>query len=107
MDELIAGKEVLRENPSQKSKRQGHCSAGQRGGIAMGATVRDRPELIEQVEERHPASTAHSGPLRPISTAAGQRGPDLALAVAVLGFFVVTLDALVVNVALPAMGHDL
>jgi DHA2 family methylenomycin A resistance protein-like MFS transporter len=30
-----------------------------------------------------------------------------ALAVAVLGFFVVTLDAFVVNVALPAMGHEL
>ncbi|MBV9356079.1 MAG: MFS transporter [Chloroflexi bacterium] len=29
------------------------------------------------------------------------------LAVALLGFFVVTLDALVVNVALPAIGHDL
>src|SRR5205085_4182973 len=34
-------------------------------------------------------------------------GPGPTLAVAVLGFFGVTLDALVVNVALPAMGHDL
>jgi DHA2 family methylenomycin A resistance protein-like MFS transporter len=33
--------------------------------------------------------------------------PDTALAVAVLGFFVVTLDALVVNVALPSMGRYL
>src|SRR5215212_6004144 len=33
--------------------------------------------------------------------------PGLALAVALLGFFVVTLDALVVNVALPAIGRDL
>ncbi len=33
--------------------------------------------------------------------------PGRALAVAALGFFVVTLDALVVNVALPAIGHDL
>ena len=35
------------------------------------------------------------------------RGPQPALVVAVLGFFVVTLDALVVNVALPAIGSDL
>lgn len=73
----------------------------------MSAAVMDRPKLIEHVEQRPPASTARSGPLRPLSTAAGQRGPGLALAVAVLGFFVVTLDALVVSVALPAMGHDL
>jgi DHA2 family methylenomycin A resistance protein-like MFS transporter len=33
--------------------------------------------------------------------------PGLALAVALLGFFVITLDALVVNVALPAIGRDL
>ncbi len=39
----------------------------------------------------------------------GQRGPvhGAALVVAVLGFFVVTLDAFVVNVALPAIGRDL
>ena len=35
------------------------------------------------------------------------RDPRPALAVAVLGFFIVTLDALVVNVALPAIGSDL
>ena len=33
--------------------------------------------------------------------------PGRALAVAALGFFVVTLDALAVNVALPAIGRDL
>lgn len=33
--------------------------------------------------------------------------PGLSLAVALLGFFVITLDALVVNVALPAIGADL
>jgi DHA2 family methylenomycin A resistance protein-like MFS transporter len=39
----------------------------------------------------------------------GQRGLRLgpSLAVAVLGFFVITLDAFVVNVSLPAIGHDL
>src|SRR5207248_6885192 len=34
-------------------------------------------------------------------------GPGPSLAVALLGFFVITLDALVVNVALPAIGRDL
>jgi MFS family permease len=33
--------------------------------------------------------------------------PGVALAVAAFGFFVVTLDALVVSVALPAIGRDL
>ena len=37
--------------------------------------------------------------------APAQRG--IALAAAVLGFFVVTLDAVVVNVALPSIRHDL
>jgi DHA2 family methylenomycin A resistance protein-like MFS transporter len=40
-------------------------------------------------------------------TLPSSRGPGAALAVAALGFFVVTLDALVVNVALPAIGRDL
>jgi MFS transporter, DHA2 family, methylenomycin A resistance protein len=46
------------------------------------------PLLTTTVEQRKPA-------------------PRFALAVAVLGLFIVTLDALVVNVALPAIGHDL
>src|SRR3954451_8651923 len=37
----------------------------------------------------------------------GQRGPSSALAAAVLGFFVITLDAVVVNVALPSIRRDL
>jgi MFS transporter, DHA2 family, methylenomycin A resistance protein len=38
----------------------------------------------------------------------GRRGhPGAALAAALLGFFVITLDALVVNVALPAIRTDL
>ena len=54
-------------------------------------------------ETQHPASR------RPAGTVAEQRGPDprLSLAVALLGFFVITLDALVVNVALPAIRNDL
>ncbi|MFF7655105.1 MFS transporter [Streptomyces sp. NPDC007983] len=50
-----------------------------------------------------PAPYAPSG-----SVAAGHRGhPGSALAAALLGFFVITLDALVVNVALPAIRTDL
>jgi DHA2 family methylenomycin A resistance protein-like MFS transporter len=33
-------------------------------------------------------------------------GPGPALAAALLGFFVITLDAVIVNVALPAIGRD-
>lgn len=44
-----------------------------------------------------------------VGLSAGKRGPWLSLSVAVaaLGFFVVTLDAFVVNVALPSIGRDL
>jgi MFS transporter, DHA2 family, methylenomycin A resistance protein len=37
----------------------------------------------------------------------GPSGPGLTLAAAVLGFFVITLDAVVVNVALPSIRGDL
>ena len=37
----------------------------------------------------------------------GSAGPAAALTAALLGFFVVTLDTSVVNVALPAIGHEL
>ena len=37
----------------------------------------------------------------------GNRAPGRSLAAALLGFFVVTLDAVIVNVALPAVGRDL
>ena len=44
---------------------------------------------------------------RPAGTGAGERGTRAgwALAAALLGFFVMTLDALVVNVALPEIGN--
>src|SRR4051812_44970719 len=70
--------------------------------------IRKRFTMRAAVDER-----SHSGAvvLSPRSAGADamRRGPKLgpALAVAALGFFVVTLDALVVNVALPAIGHDL
>ena len=35
-----------------------------------------------------------------------QTSPAITLAVALLGFFVVTFDAVVVNVALPTIRHD-
>jgi hypothetical protein len=38
--------------------------------------------------------------------AAGSSAPPVALAAAVLGFFVVTLDAVVVNVALPSIRRE-
>ena len=63
----------------------------------MGAVVRERPATIERATppEYVPVAPGPSG------------GPRAALIVAVLGMFVVTLDALVVNVALPAIGSDL
>lgn len=48
---------------------------------------------------------AHDQP-NPVE-AAGHASPAPALAAAVLGFFVITLDAVVVNVALPSIRHDL
>src|SRR5919205_3025354 len=63
----------------------------------MAAVVHER---VDAIELANPAERV------PISLPS-VRGPGAALAVAALGFFVVTLDALVVNVALPAIGHDL
>src|SRR5262245_15086674 len=54
--------------------------------------VDDRPRAIECAD-------------RPDSTSTTR--PGRALAVALLGLFVVTLDALVINVALPTIGRDL
>ncbi len=46
---------------------------------------------------------------RSVGAPAGQRSPGAgpALAAALLGFFVITMDAVIVNVALPAIGRDL
>src|ERR671932_47725 len=63
----------------------------------MAAAVEQRPRMIGRAGRAEPMSVA------PRSA----RRPRPALVVAVLGFFVVTLDALVVNVALPAIGSDL
>ena len=51
----------------------------------------------------------HVAPVRPARPAAGRSAarPAMSLAVAMLGFFVVALDAQVVNVALPGIRHDL
>jgi MFS transporter, DHA2 family, methylenomycin A resistance protein len=40
------------------------------------------------------------------ATASHASGPGITLAAAVLGFFVITLDAVVVNVALPSISRD-
>src|SRR5207245_8101423 len=63
----------------------------------MSVSVVERPSTIAS------ATGAESVPVDGLSA----RAPRQALVVAVLGFFVVTLDALVVNVALPAIGGDL
>lgn len=53
-------------------------------------------------------STVRDGRTRPrTALAAPEARPGLALVDAVLGFFMVTLDAVVVNVALPSVRHDL
>ncbi|MGH7861902.1 MAG: MFS transporter, partial [Candidatus Dormibacteraceae bacterium] len=66
----------------------------------MRAAIDAGPQARELAEGRREEGRA---------TSSGQREPALgpALAVAALGFFVVTLDAFVVNVALPAIGRDL
>ncbi len=71
-----------------------------REGIATKAAVDDRPGAIGVAEGWREGERKMN---------AGQGGPRLgpALVVAVLGFSVVTLDAFVVNVALPAIGRDL
>src|SRR5207302_4708165 len=63
----------------------------------MSASVVERPSAIAS------ATGAERDPVDGLSA----RAPRPALVVAVLGFFIVTLDALVVSVALPAIGHDL
>src|SRR5947209_7766756 len=63
----------------------------------MSASVVERPSTIEPPALGEPAL---GGPV-------SARGPGPALVVAVIGFFVVTLDALVVHVALPIIGTDL
>ena len=53
-------------------------------------------------------TTAHAG-ARPVRTTSrhAQTSPAITLVMALLGFFVVTFDAVVVNVALPTIRHDL
>ena len=55
--------------------------------------------------KKGPVAIDHGTPAADAPSAS--RGPRAALVVAFLGFFVVTLDALVVNVALPAIGSEL
>jgi DHA2 family methylenomycin A resistance protein-like MFS transporter len=59
------------------------------------------------VQERSDAIEVANPTERVPITLPPARGPGAAPAMAVLGLFVVTLDALVVSVALPAIGHDL
>ena len=63
---------------------------------AMRAAVEDRPRWIEVGDRPDPMSIALPYFRRPVGTSAGQRAcaPGPSLGVALLGFFVVTLDAL-------------
>src|ERR687885_1214353 len=63
----------------------------------MNTAVAERPGMLESMKRSEPAPVAPQP----------SRGPRPALAVAMLGFFIVTLDALIVNVALPAIAADL
>jgi DHA2 family methylenomycin A resistance protein-like MFS transporter len=78
----------------------------------MCAALYAKPRSIERANAPGLVAVAPSAlppARRPLASIAGQRArsANLSLAVALLGFFVVTLDALVVNVALPAIGRDL
>ena len=75
--------------------------------VAKGATRRSSSGtllLALAPSARDVGKEEHTVAQERIAIAGRQRA---ALVVAVLGFFVVTLDALVVNVALPAIGYDL
>jgi len=63
------------------------------------------PRALPTIPALRGLTRAHDQP-RPVE-AAGPASPAPALAAAVLGFFVITLDAVVVNVALPSIRHDL
>src|SRR6266480_1481934 len=70
------------------------------------ATATDRPAMPAiGIENTHVRGSHVSG--RGSSAPIGDRHAGLALAAAVLGFFVVTLDAVVVNVTLPVIRTDL
>lgn len=74
----------------------------------MSAALDDRPRAIEHMNQGRlvsvgdPASRPKDTSTRPVSAAA-----TLALVAAVLGFFVITFDAVVVNVALPTIRGEL
>jgi MFS transporter, DHA2 family, methylenomycin A resistance protein len=57
-----------------------------------------------------PASSVSKRPRRrpvPVTPTEAEPRPRAALAAALLGFFVITLDAVIVNVVLPSIGHEL
>jgi len=73
------------------------------------STYVERSAPAQDVEQSAPAQyVEHPARAESVPVAlSASRVPRLALLVATLGMFIVTLDALVINVALPAIGSDL
>src|SRR5205823_6731027 len=84
-------------------------SARRHGSIAMRIALDEGSQAVAVSERPAPVLASVRSSDRSVGESSGQLGlrAGSALAVAALGFFVVTLDALVVNVALPAIGRDL
>src|SRR4051794_9555688 len=75
------------------------------GSPTAGPVVRPGSGTVPHSTPRAARDTADASPTP--RAGSWMTGPTASLAVAALGFFVITLDALVVNVALPAIGRDL
>src|SRR5437870_8828345 len=75
----------------------------------MSATLADQSRSVGLPDQRAPVRIAFASSRPPGGAAAGRPGAGArrSLAVAALGFFVITLNTLVVGVALPSIGRDL
>src|SRR5689334_15404001 len=99
----------MRSRLRRASARSGRSSVW--GSVAMSAGVR-KPTLKSEARFRilpHVSGTGFSLPVRSIRhmTASPGRTKWLALALLALTQFVIVLDASIVNVALPSIGHAL
>jgi DHA2 family methylenomycin A resistance protein-like MFS transporter len=71
----------------------------------MGAAVDHRANAILHAERQRVSSVSPAGTGR-VAAGHGGTSPRVTLAAALLGFFVITLDAVAVNVALPSIRSD-